>query len=260
MLFPLGGTTKDSIIRVLSVSWPLSAIKIWNALVKQNHDISYKAVYKSLQEMQEEKIIEKIENEYQLNTQWLKSTANTALEIFKGYQGKNKIAKHEMLVNFTVYRYSDEFYRILNLMLLSSGEIRLASKSPALLLRNEAKKSFLRERYVNALLNKIRAGELVYYLFPTEVAVELLNGKKRKIVLEELKELEQYPNFQIRHAPIHSVVKMAIIKNEALIGLAAPPHTDLTAFLKIEGTELSELSELYNSIFANAQSLKTLIR
>ncbi len=259
MLFPLGDSTKDGIVRILSVSWPLSAIKIWNALSRENYNVSYKGVFKSLKELTEEKIIEKTSGEYKLNEQWLKTTANTALEILRSYHFKNKVTKHEMVVNFTVYKYSDEFYRLLVMMLNNSAEIRLASKTPALLIRDEAAKSYLRDKYVEILWKKVREGEKLYYLFPTEVAMELVKGSKRTKILLQLEEIERYPNLQIRHAPYHSVVKMAIIKNEAIIGLASPPHTDLAAFLKIEGSDLSGLVELYNSIFANAQTINSLL-
>ncbi len=252
MLFPLGTTTKDAIVRILSVSWPLTPIKIWNAVVKENYTITYKAVYKALQEMAQEKTIEKTPDGYKLNEQWLKTTANTALEILKTYQIKNKITGHELIANFTIYKYSDEFYRIVTNMLLNSTEIRLASKTPAILISKESSKTYLRKHYLELLWKKIKTGTKVYYLLPTEL---IANLKTKPTYLELTNLLEEYSNLQIRHAPIHSVVKMAITEKEAVIGLAAPPNTDLAAFLKIEGTNLTSLIELYNSIFVNGKSL-----
>ncbi len=256
-MFPLGTSTKDSIVGILSVSWPLSAIKIWNALSKQSHNISYKATYKALQELTEEKIVEKTNNEYKLNEQWLKTTANTALEILKVYN--TKYGEKQLTVNITTYKFSDEFYRLLTLMLLNSDEIRLASKTPALFIKKESTGSYLRQEYTKTLWDKIKQGNKIHYLFSTDLASKMIKQTADKEAVEKLKTLKTYPNLQVRHAPLHAVVTMAITKNSAIIGLASPSHTDLVGFIKIDGPNLDEISALYDSIFANAKSVDDFI-
>lgn len=257
MLFPLGNSTKDGIVRILSISWPLSAVKIWNALSREKYNVSYKAVFKALKELNEEKIVEKINNEYKLKEEWLKINANNALDILKGYNIKKGEA--QTTANITLYKFADEFYRILVRMLKTSNEIRLAGKTPALFLKTEATASFLRREYTKTLWDKIKAGEKVFYLFPTEVAVSVMQREGRKKMLTRLEEIEPYPNLQIRHAPRDSLIKMAITKNEAMIGLASPPQSDLGGFLKIEGSSLGDIIEYYDLVFSHARRVSSLL-
>ncbi|MFH0713701.1 MAG: hypothetical protein V1722_04075 [Candidatus Micrarchaeota archaeon] len=223
--------------------------------MKENYNLTYKATYKAIQELTQENILEKDNNEYKLNEQWLKTTANTALEVIKNYKTKSKLSHTEILANFGVYHYSDEFYRILIIMLNQANEIRLASKTPAILMKKESTKSFLRKQYTETLWRRLEEGMTIYYLFPTETLEKFIEQQGKTQFSQLMKKLETYPNLQIRHAPMHSVVKMAITEKEALIGLASPPNTDLTSFLKIEGANLKDLSALYNSIFANGKTI-----
>ncbi len=258
MLFPLENSTKENIIRVLSVSWPMSAIRVWHAMEKKNQKITYKAVFKALNELLKDKKLEKTQEGYKISEEWLKTTANTALEILYGYNAKyNQI---QISANITGYKFSDEFYRILTIMLQSPGEIRLAAKTPALFIRNEGISSFLRQQYYNTLRKQIESNKKIYYLFSTEIAAKLIKEQKDKTAIEKLKELEKYNNLQIRHAPLSAVLALAITKNTALIGLGSSTNAGLVGFIKIDGPKLDEIEQLYDLIFANAYNINDFIQ
>ncbi|MDO8460430.1 MAG: hypothetical protein Q7S74_04935 [Nanoarchaeota archaeon] len=67
-----GDSTKERIIGVLSVTWPLTAKKIHNALRKEyNLSLTYQATYKAIKELTEEGILERGKEGYIINTEWL---------------------------------------------------------------------------------------------------------------------------------------------------------------------------------------------
>jgi hypothetical protein len=66
-------TTKDKIISILGYEWPLSARRIYRLLKKKDNFLgTYQAVYKAIQEMCKNKILQKNKTEYQLNLDWIK--------------------------------------------------------------------------------------------------------------------------------------------------------------------------------------------
>jgi len=69
MLFE-GKSVKDKVFNVLSEEWPLSARKIFFKL--KGH--TYQAVYKVLQELVEQRIVKKQDQQYFVNIKWLNET------------------------------------------------------------------------------------------------------------------------------------------------------------------------------------------
>lgn len=71
------GSTKGSIIEILSKKWPLTAKKIYFELTKNySLPITYQAVHKTLKELNENKILEKTKEGYQINKSWIKDLGN----------------------------------------------------------------------------------------------------------------------------------------------------------------------------------------
>lgn len=67
----LGNSTKEKILGILLSEWPLTAKKVYYRLKKDHSlSLSYQATYKALNELKEEKILEKIDNGYKINKDW----------------------------------------------------------------------------------------------------------------------------------------------------------------------------------------------
>lgn len=65
--------TKEKIIEILSYDWPLSMKKIYYILKKRyNSGVTYQAVFKSINELTKNSILEKSEKKYKLNLSWVK--------------------------------------------------------------------------------------------------------------------------------------------------------------------------------------------
>lgn len=249
-------TTKGKILQTLSTAWPLTARKIYEAINKSDKTTTYKSIHKALTELNRDKIITKTENEYKLNEEWLKTSANNALHVLTAYTKKPNHSTH---VNVTKYNNSDEFYRTLILMLKNSKEIRLAAKTPALFLKAEAN-THLRETYVKDLWAKIERGDQVYYLFSKELTAKLIKETKDKQALTKLEQLEKYENLHIRYAPVYAVVAQAVSDDITMLSFANPTTTDSVGFLKIEGQNFTGSKEIYDTIFASARSIREFIQ
>lgn len=87
-----GKSTKDLIISVLSKKWPLSAKEIYNILQREyGAEVTYQAVHKILNELQEEKILEKNGKSYQINKEWIGQVRKFGSELEDNYSNGNVI-------------------------------------------------------------------------------------------------------------------------------------------------------------------------
>ncbi len=72
--------TKEKIIELLSSEWPLTAKKIFHN-VSKSISITYQAVHKSLQELIQNKILEKTKEGYQISKEWIKNIGEFSQKI-----------------------------------------------------------------------------------------------------------------------------------------------------------------------------------
>ena len=84
--------TKNQIIQILSNEYPLTAKKIYERLQKQySSTISYQGVHKTIKELEKNSIIERKNNDYLLNVEWLHQSKNSLEKIEKKYLKNNEI-------------------------------------------------------------------------------------------------------------------------------------------------------------------------
>lgn len=110
-----GSHTKNGIISALSQGTPLSVQQLYRQVTKEIHKpISYQALHKALKELENEKIVEKQANQYQLNSSWIHSIEAWAHETKNRLQEqKNQLQKPEIktfenvieLARFLIYDY-----------------------------------------------------------------------------------------------------------------------------------------------------------
>src|SRR3989344_1038038 len=83
--------TKESIIKILSEKWPLTAKKIHNILKKDySLSLTYQATHKSLTELTKNNILEKTKQGYSLNKEWIKNLEDVSKKIISDLENKNK--------------------------------------------------------------------------------------------------------------------------------------------------------------------------
>ncbi len=66
--------TKDAVISILAIEWPLSAKKIFYRIKKQyRYSHTYQSVHKALKELAEKSVLKEKNGEYEINISWIKN-------------------------------------------------------------------------------------------------------------------------------------------------------------------------------------------
>jgi len=85
-------TTKDYIISILGYDWPLTIKKIYNLVRKKyGHAVTYQAVYKTVNELNKKGVLEKKNNQYQIDLKWLKHLHMFTEVIESNYYTKDRL-------------------------------------------------------------------------------------------------------------------------------------------------------------------------
>ena len=85
-----GKKTKDLILRVLSEEFPLTAKKIFLKVRKEFlSPASFEAIYKALQELHNDKVIAKKDDEYSISLEWLNKISKLSERIRENYSNKS---------------------------------------------------------------------------------------------------------------------------------------------------------------------------
>lgn len=84
-------SSRDLIIDTLGSEWPLSVKEIYYRLQKEhNLDITYQAVHKCIQELENEKVLSKNGKKFSLSKSWIKNLKDFSLDLEKRYFNNNQ--------------------------------------------------------------------------------------------------------------------------------------------------------------------------
>ncbi len=79
-------STKDMVISLLSQKWPLNAMEIYNSVQREfGAGVSYQAVHKILNELQQGKILEKNGMSYQISKGWIEQVKKFGSDLDEKY-------------------------------------------------------------------------------------------------------------------------------------------------------------------------------
>lgn len=96
--FSSKASSKEKIIDILSHEWPLKAKVIHNKLQKEyGKTISYQGTHKIIKELEIGKIVERMEDGYKLDVEWLQKSKKALEGVEKKYLQNNKIQLPEEL-------------------------------------------------------------------------------------------------------------------------------------------------------------------
>lgn len=87
-------SVRQSVIKLLSDKWPLSAKEIYFQLKKKHSlSVTYQAVHKVLQDLLNKKILVNEDKKYSLDLDWIKSMSESFNKLKKSYLKKNILSK-----------------------------------------------------------------------------------------------------------------------------------------------------------------------
>lgn len=251
-------TVKIEIVFVLSNGVPLTAKQLFAKIAKRgNLGVTYQAVHKALKELANSGVVTERKKGYRLSEKWVQSWHADA----KATALSHSCSSRTRISKITAHGSPNKFYKLLLQMLKDSNELRLSSKTPALILSSESSSSPMRKNYFKRLLGRIKDGSLHgKYLFSTELTLKTIIQEKDYAAIERLRELINYDNFEVRHAPSHAIISGVISPKHAIILFPSPHHTDIVGFLQIAQDSTKELSSIYDNVFSNALDLYSFIK
>jgi len=84
--------TKDAVISILTIDWPLSLMKIFHRIKKKyRFSYSYQAVYKAVKELMERGILKEKDNGYEIDIAWVKELQSFTDIVETNYYAKEKL-------------------------------------------------------------------------------------------------------------------------------------------------------------------------
>ncbi len=120
----LPNKVENGILNILSTSYPKKASEVHKALESENITVSYKYVYKSLQNLDKQKIIEKKDSKYLLSKHYIKSLKSLVDDASKCYEINQNVFLNKLNSSILSILKKDEQDKIYNDMLKHlNGEI-----------------------------------------------------------------------------------------------------------------------------------------
>ena len=264
-LLTLSGNRKryvrDIVVEMLSQEWPLSAKKIYSMLRNKYHlDVSYQAVHKALKELLKQQTLIRKGKLYEINKSWIESVKSDIERLENTYEIKSSQSPR-ITGKIKIYNSADDFYKNLIRMCKENEFLRLSSKTPAMILSKEADMTIYRKEYVKLLFKRVKENKLkVHYLFSTELTKERIIKEKDKNAILRIKRALNMPNLKLKHAPLYSVITLAIARDEYMIGFASPHHADQVGVMHVMADNTRDISSIYDNIFSNALEVNEFIK
>src|SRR3989339_622660 len=127
--------TKDAVISILTIEWPLTLREIFYKIKKQyRFSCSYQSVYKAVKELSEKEVLRKKYKKYEINIDWIKKVQSLTDIVETNYYAKKRINqfsglkklghKFHFLTTGTSYLedISNQFYKILGIKIAKTED------------------------------------------------------------------------------------------------------------------------------------------
>ncbi|OGJ21484.1 hypothetical protein A3K73_00775 [Candidatus Pacearchaeota archaeon RBG_13_36_9] len=119
---------KNLIIQILSEDWPITAKKLYYKIKRTGKRVTYQAVFKALQHLVSQGIVEKDKYNYLLNKKWLSETANFYEDVKESYLEEKKNFASLILKNQSITFTFTTLYKEMTAIAESSIKLRFLSK------------------------------------------------------------------------------------------------------------------------------------
>lgn len=115
------GNVKNALVQKLSKQWPLTLKQLDHALKREfGMDVTYQAIHKAMQQLEEEKVVIKEKDGYRLNSEWIFHSAKKFGDLLKNYFGNQMVSPDKEVIQMTftnwlsmgrfiIYQFEDGF-------------------------------------------------------------------------------------------------------------------------------------------------------
>ncbi|HIG94927.1 MAG: hypothetical protein QT05_C0041G0009 [archaeon GW2011_AR13] len=108
--------TKDAVISILTIEWPLTLREIFYKIKKQyRFSCSYQSVYKAVKELSEKEVLRKKYKKYEINIDWIKKVQSLTDIVETNYYAKKRInqfsglKEHKEVENLIILNFNNLF-------------------------------------------------------------------------------------------------------------------------------------------------------
>src|SRR3989344_7060121 len=183
-------STKDAVINILALEWPLSLRGIFYKIKsKYGYSSSYQAVFNAVKELAELKVLVKKDKKYEINTEWIKRVQSFTDIVETNYYAKERV--------YNLFGIKDSKQKS-DIIVLNFDTIFDAEKYLYYLMKSELFKTkndiicwnlsaewrpifYLRSEY-NYYKRLIKKGHKFYFLCSENSELERLSGKFYKAI------------------------------------------------------------------------------
>lgn len=96
------GNVKNALVQKLSKQWPLTLKQLDHALKREfGMDVTYQAVHKAATQLEDEKVIEKIKEGYQLHPEWIQNITKLSNQISQAYANNQVLDFEKEIIQLT---------------------------------------------------------------------------------------------------------------------------------------------------------------
>lgn len=165
-------SSKDAVISILTLEWPLSLRSIFYKIKKQyGYSSSYQAVYKAVKELKISKVLREKDKRYEINIEWIKNLQSFTDIVETNYYAKeklqnlsglkeSKLGKDLVVMNFeTVFDAEKYLYYF-----MKSELFKAKNDSVCYHLNNEWRPIFYLRAEYNYYLRLKKKGHRIYFI------------------------------------------------------------------------------------------------
>ncbi len=97
------GNVKNTLVQKLSKQWPLTLKQLDHALKREfGMDVTYQAIHKAMQQLEEEKIVEKTKEGFQLHPEWILNITRLSNQISQAYANNQVLDFEKEIIQLTM--------------------------------------------------------------------------------------------------------------------------------------------------------------
>lgn len=177
--------SKDAIINILTLEWPLGLKQIYHRIRKQyNYTFTYQSVYKAVKELCNVKVLKSKDKKYEINVEWIKRVQSFTDIVETNYYAKerlqslsglkdSKLGEDIMILNFeTIFDAEKYLYYFMKQELFKGGK-----ETVCLQLNNEWRPLFYLRAEYNYYKRLIEKQHKFYFICSGNSYLETISKK-----------------------------------------------------------------------------------
>jgi hypothetical protein len=182
--------TKDAVISILTIEWPLTLRNIFYKIKKQyGYSFTYQSVYKAVKELLEKDVLKKKSKGYEINVKWVKRVQSFTDIVETNYYAKKRINnisglnEHKSVDNLMILNFKSLFDAEKYLYYFMKAELaKVRNKVICYKTRHEWRPLFYLRAEYNYFTKLAKNGHKFYFISSGDSYLEEISNKFYKSI------------------------------------------------------------------------------